>query len=145
MRLARETWLLLAIGLLDLLTTVWFIHQGIAWEANPMMGWYLQRGGLWMFCAAKVVLIVCPLAILEWARRVRPKMGLLALRIALTGYLLLYPMLVWSVNESYIRRHFAARGYQNHRWQKGARGIPLSPNTRLPGVMRLEQNSLHAF
>lgn len=146
MRLARETWLLLAIGLLDLLSTVWLIHLGIAGEANPMMDWYLQSGGLWVFCVVKAVLLVCPLMILEWARRVHPSLGQRALRFALAGYLLLYCVLVWRANEHHVQRLLVPRMYQvSRRWRQGKEATTASPGARLPMVMPIEQESLRAF
>jgi hypothetical protein len=104
MRLARETWLLLTIGLVDLASTLYLIHRGLAREANPVMAWYLVHFGWWAFCAAKTTMLVCPLVILEWARRIKPYLGLWALRIALVGYLFVYLGIVWRANEAHIDR-----------------------------------------
>jgi len=104
MRLARETWLLLAIGLVDLASTLYLIRMGLAREANPVMAWYLVHFGTWAFCAAKTTMLVCPLVILEWARRIKPYLGLWALRIALVGYLFVYLGVAWRTNEAYIER-----------------------------------------
>lgn len=148
MRLARETWLLLALGLLDLASTVWLLCRGVAWEANPIMYWYLERGGLGIFCAVKALLMVCPLAILEWVRRVDPNLGLWALRFALAGYVLLYSVMVWRANEQYLRNVFTSRLPQVSRsWQQreigGNQRVP-SPNIRAPMVIPLGQDSLVA-
>lgn len=143
MRLARETWLLLVIGLLDLASTVWFVCLGIAWEANPVMYWYLERGGMWVFCLVKVILVIFPLAILEWVRRVEPYLGQWALRLALLGYLLLYPTLVWRANGEYILNLFASRiPSVSYCWQGVEQKSPLAPQTRLPMAMPLEKDGL---
>ena len=54
MKLARETVLLAALGLADLGHTVYFIHIGIATEANPILSFYL-RSGLLPFIAIKLL------------------------------------------------------------------------------------------
>lgn len=104
MRVARETWLLLAIGLADLASTVYLVRHGLVREANPVMAWYLVHFGMWVFCAAKTTMLVCPLMILEWVRRVKPYLGLWALRIALLGYIVLYLSIVWQSNEAHFGR-----------------------------------------
>lgn len=118
MQLARETWLLLAIGLVDLASTLYLIQRGLAREANPMMAWYLVHFGIWAFCAAKTTMLVCPLVILEWARRIKPYLGLWALRIALVGYLFVYLGVVWRANETHIGRISGQYLYQISRLWK---------------------------
>lgn len=68
------------------------------------MAWYLIHFGMWAFCAAKTTMLVCPLMILEWVRRVKPYLGLWALRIALLGYIALYLSIVWQSNEAHFER-----------------------------------------
>lgn len=104
MRVARETWLLLAIGLADLVSTAYLVRHGLIREANPVMAWYLVHFGMWAFCAAKTTMLVCPLMILEWVRRVEPHLGVWALRIALLGYIVLYLSVVWQINEARFNR-----------------------------------------
>lgn len=142
MRLARETWLLLAIGFLDLVSTLWLIHQGLAWEANPIMGWYLEQGGIWALGLVKAILLVCPLAILEWVRSVRPSLAQRALRFALAGYLLLYSVLVWRVNGDYIKHRLASRMYQvSYSWRQREGTVMPSPHKPMM-MIPLEQDSL---
>lgn len=139
MRLARETWLLLAIGLVDLASTLYLIRMGLAREANPVMAWYLVHFGIWAFCAAKTTMLVCPLVILEWARRIKPYLGLWALRIALVGYLFVYLGVVWRANEAPIDRISAPYRYRISRfWQQ--RSKPPAPvgQHRKPMAMPIE-------
>lgn len=139
MRLARETWLLLAIGLADLASTVALTRAGLAREANPVMAWYLVHFGLWAFCAAKTTMLVCPLVILEWVRRIKPYLGLWALRFALAGYLLLYLSVVWRANEAHIERLADAHLHRIGRlWKR--QETPAPPNARhhRPMVMPIE-------
>lgn len=102
MRITRETWLLLVMGLADLASTVLLIRAGIVHEANPLMAWYLVHFGVWAFCAVKCTMLFCPLLILEWARRIKPHVGRWALRAAVIGYLFLYLGAVWRTNHAYI-------------------------------------------
>lgn len=139
MRLARETWLLLAIGLVDLASTLYLIHRGLAREANPVMAWYLVHFGIWAFCAAKTTMLVCPLVILEWARRIKPYLGLWALRIALVGYLLVYLGVVWRANEAHIDRITGPYLYRISRFRQQRSKPPAPVGQRCkPMVMPIE-------
>lgn len=139
MSLARETWLLLLIGLADLVSTILLVRSGLVREANPVMAWYLVHFGVWAFCVAKTTLLICPLVILEWARRIKPYLGLWALRLALAGYLLLYLGIVWRANEEHIAR--ALRPHLNRVgrfWQPERKSpIPVSQHHK-PMVMPIE-------
>ena len=89
MRVLRESWIILAIGMLDLTTTLIWVAQRGAQEANPIFRYYLELGPLW-FIAMKFVCLLCPILIFEWARKHRPKVVLYGARFAIAGYLLLY-------------------------------------------------------
>ena len=89
MRIARETWIISALGLADLISTIVFIQNNGAQEANPIFQHYWQMG-LPNFILAKVVLMACPLMILEWARRHKPRLARHALRTVIVGYVMLY-------------------------------------------------------
>ncbi len=97
MKLARETWILLAIGIADLTSTIFFIRQHGASEANPIFRHYWNMG-LPPFIAAKMALMIGPLMILEWARRQKPQMVARALRCAIAGYILMYGVGVARLN-----------------------------------------------
>lgn len=96
-RIAWETWIIAAIALADLVTTIIFIqHQG-AQEANPVFRRYWDMG-LGAFVLAKTICVAGPLFILEWARRREPKLVTWALRMAIVGYLGLYGMGLLKLN-----------------------------------------------
>lgn len=143
MNLARETWLLLVIGVADLVSTTFLVRYGLVREANPMMAWYLVHFGVWAFCAAKTTLLVCPLVILEWARRIKPHLALWALRITLTGYLLLYLGAVWHVNEAHIERVIAPHWSKLSRfWSYSKKPVaPFGPSPK-PMALPIEQEPL---
>ncbi len=89
MRIAKETWVIAGIGLLDLATTIVFIQHHGAEEANPLFRRYWQMG-VPAFVGAKLVLLFCPLAVLEWARQRRPRFVSGALRLGIAGYVAMY-------------------------------------------------------
>src|SRR5947209_509913 len=89
MKLAKETWIIMAIGMADLFTTILFIQHHGAEEANPLFKHYWEMG-LAVFIFAKVALLIAPLSILEWARQQRPRFTAWALRGAIVAYLLMY-------------------------------------------------------
>ena len=97
MRLARESWLLAAVCTLDLVTTIAFVNHRGAIEGNPVMGYFLTLG-ICAFVAAKLVLFLGPLAILEWARQYRPQFVTGMLRLAVVLYLGFYCVGVWRLN-----------------------------------------------
>ncbi|MCC6730653.1 MAG: hypothetical protein IT208_15075 [Chthonomonadales bacterium] len=97
MRLAKESWLLVLIGGADLVSTLWLVRAGQAVEANPLMGYFLDRGVL-PFVAAKMVLLACPLAVLEVARRRRPRFVTSMLRLGIVLYVGFYSAVVWHTN-----------------------------------------------
>lgn len=97
MKLTRQTYFLIIIGLLDLVSTIYLLSYAGAAEANPLMARLLSHG-VGVFVLAKVALIVGPLAILEWARRYRPALANRALSLALYAYLGLYVLGVARAN-----------------------------------------------
>lgn len=64
MRPMRETYVLAAICLLDLLLTLWLIARGHAVEANPLMQAALSMGVAW-FVSVKLLYTLGPLTALE--------------------------------------------------------------------------------
>ena len=97
MKIARESWLLAAICLLDLATTIWLVRRYGAIEANGLMRYYLSKGVL-PFILIKVTLVAGPLAVIEWARRRRPVFVTHMLRCAIFLYIAFYASVVWRTN-----------------------------------------------
>lgn len=87
--LARESCILLTICFVDLLFTLWLVCTRHGVEGNPLMSYYLRYGWLPLI-GAKIVLIVSPIFIAEWARRFRTAFVERALRFAIVAYLSLY-------------------------------------------------------
>lgn len=97
MRLQRQTLTLGVIGVVDLATTLYFINQQGAAEANPLMAGFLSQG-LTAFMAAKVGFLAGPLAMLEWARRFNPVFVTRALNVGVAAYIGLYSVGVARLN-----------------------------------------------
>lgn len=97
---APETFVLAALCLLDLSSTIWWVSYRNASEGNPLMAYYLLHGGTVAFALAKLVLMVMPLFIAEWARRLRPRFVHAALRVGIAGYLGLYALGVVQINQT---------------------------------------------
>ncbi len=97
MKVSRESMVLAAICAADLVTTLWFVNVYGGAEANPLMRYYLERSTA-LFVVAKVVLVCGPLAVLEWARRMRPRFVTSMLRTAIALYICLYGSVVWRIN-----------------------------------------------
>ena len=72
MKIAKETWIIMVIGIADLATTILFIRHHGAQEANPLFKHYWEMG-LTAFIAAKIAMLVGPLVVLEWARIRNPR------------------------------------------------------------------------
>jgi hypothetical protein len=89
MKITRESWILAAIGIADLVTTIVFIEHHGAEEANPLFRHFWNMG-LPAFILAKLVLLACPLFILEWARKRSPRFTIRALRGGIAAYILMY-------------------------------------------------------
>lgn len=97
MKIARESWIIAAIGVADLITTVLFIRHHGAEEANPLFRHFWEMG-LPAFILAKLACIVGPLCILEWARKRRGQFVTLASRSVIAAYLVLYCLGVSQLN-----------------------------------------------
>src|SRR5690349_5687870 len=61
MAIAAESVVLGVLCLFDFVSTVWLLRTGIAMEANPVLGFYIQNGGIIAFAGAKVLLTIGPL------------------------------------------------------------------------------------
>ena len=99
MKISRESVALIIICMADLATTIWFVSQHGAEEANPFMRYFLEMG-IPVFILAKAFMCAGPLAMLEWARCRHQQFVTLALRTGIILYLGSYGMVVWRINES---------------------------------------------
>ena len=87
------------IGLADLGSTIVFIERHGAQEANPIFRHFWEMG-LGAFIVAKLVCLIGPLLVMEWARQRHPRFVAGALRIAILGYLALYGVGVLHLNRT---------------------------------------------
>ncbi len=85
MRVSKEALGLFAIGCLDLGLSLCLISRGHAREANPLMAFFLGHG-LLALAAAKGVLLIGPIAVLEWCRIRRPAFTRTGMRLAIATY-----------------------------------------------------------
>lgn len=97
MTFSKESGIIAAIGILDLLTTLVWIHHYGAHEANPLFRFFLQQG-VPAFVAAKALFLAGPLWALEWARLSHARFVLSASRVAIIAYLVLYGAGVAALN-----------------------------------------------
>jgi hypothetical protein len=98
MKIIWELRLLALVCLLDLISTVWLLKTGRAIEANPVMEFYLARGGTLCFVAIKAFLFLAPLVVLEQIRKKRPQFIRMLFRTYLAAYVVLYCVGSWYVN-----------------------------------------------
>ena len=97
-RLATETLVLAFICLADLLTTVWWLLNNQAEEANPLFRKMLDApGGIFIFAAAKVVVCLVALGWLEFARKHTSKFTKFMTWFAICAYIGAY-VVAWIWN-----------------------------------------------
>jgi hypothetical protein len=89
MKLMRETWIMAAVCLLDMVLTLWLIHAGYAKEANPVMQAALSMGIAW-FIAVKCAYTFGPLTLLEIVGRRHTVIVRRYLRLGIGIYLTLH-------------------------------------------------------
>jgi hypothetical protein len=85
-----ETVAIMVIGAVDLLTTVFLVARGQAYEANYLFGVILKDYGPVGFALAKGALLALPLTVAELARKQNERFVKLALRICIILYIGLY-------------------------------------------------------
>ena len=95
---APESFVIAALCLLDLSSTLWWVSYREATEGNPIMAYYLTHGGTIGFALAKMVLLIMPLIIAEWARQTKPRFVRAALRVGIAGYIGAYAIGVAHIN-----------------------------------------------
>ncbi|MCX8052702.1 MAG: DUF5658 family protein [Armatimonadetes bacterium] len=89
---------LVAVGLIDLLTTLIWLRAGIAVEVNPIMAAVL-RCGLSAFIGLKLTTLATYLTVMEWYRRRRSAAFARSVaRITLASYLAIYAISFAYVN-----------------------------------------------
>lgn len=136
--ISRESIAIAMIGIADLATTLMWVHQHGAREANPVFAHYLAMGPVW-FSLMKLVCLAAPIFLLEWARRRRPKFTLWASRFAITAYVMLYGIGFVRLNGALLRPHEAGaavvasqRGMTDEQFEQYARNyVPGTIRSRL--------------
>lgn len=86
-RVHKSTKVLVAIAMFDLVLTLALLRVGMA-EGNPLFAWLLQYGER-PFIAGKVLFVVGPVLMLEWARTRAPRSAERGTWIAAVLYVLL--------------------------------------------------------
>lgn len=92
-----ETRTLALIGLSDLGLTMYLLHTGTFTEGNPILHYYLAAG-ISVFVAAKLLLTLGPLTVLELLRPQSPRFVRSALRAGIGLYLCSYAIGVCQLN-----------------------------------------------
>ncbi|MDE2127302.1 MAG: hypothetical protein KGJ62_12000 [Armatimonadetes bacterium] len=98
-----ESYILVALCLFDLISTLWLIALGHGAEANPVMGFYV-RAGLPVFAAMKLLLVFAPVVALEVLRRRRPRFIRLMLRVGIAAYAFCYGFGIYQINAQHQRQ-----------------------------------------
>jgi len=80
---------LFGICMLDLLSSAWLFHRGLATELNPVLRG-AAAAGIAPFVLAKLASFLPGLASAEWYRRRRPQFVRKLLRGVISAYLVLY-------------------------------------------------------
>lgn len=94
--------LLFAIGLADLVTTLFWLHTGRAIEVNPLMAAVLNTS-LALFVAVKLATLISYVAVMEWYRRFRsPAFARLVGNITVASYSAIYAVSFLCVNHSFL-------------------------------------------
>lgn len=97
MKASRESFIIIAIGAIDLVTTLWWVSTHGAEEANPLFRHYLEMGPA-IFATMKMLMLLAPVFLLEWARRRRPAFTRFAARFAIMAYVGIYAVGVSRLN-----------------------------------------------
>ena len=93
--LAWDSLMLLAICVVDMLSTLYFVHAHMATESNPVMAYWLNISD-GAFCAAKIISFLPLLFVAAYYRASRPKLVRVSLRSAIVLYLTIYVVAVGS-------------------------------------------------
>jgi hypothetical protein len=87
-----ETTTVVVIGAVDLVTTLFWLARGEAFEANYLFNIILMDYGPFGFIVAKALLLALPLTVAELARKQNERFVRLALRVCIILYLGFYVM-----------------------------------------------------
>lgn len=131
---APETGIMIVIGLADLVSTIVFIQRHGAEEANPIFHHYWEMG-IGAFVVAKLICLVGPLLVMEWARQRHPRFVAGALRVAIAGYLIMYCVGVFHLNQ---------RAQADARVVAAATGSPYSAPISAQMALELQRYVLQA-
>ena len=135
---------LAALGIADLISTLFFIGAANAAEANPLMARILQLGPA-AFIQAKLLLLLVPLAILEIARRKNPEFVARAMNAAIVAYVGLYTVGVAHLNRPYDLSHLqsASLNHAEVAHRRVLMGLP--PRPPLKALTRAAAQKAGAF
>ena len=93
----KESLILFAVALADLMATLLLVGRNRAVEGNPVMGFYLNIG-VGVFIVVKLALIILPIFVVEWSRQYRPRFARNIVRLAIVTYVGLYLVLFLGIN-----------------------------------------------
>ncbi|MEN6356387.1 MAG: DUF5658 family protein [Armatimonadota bacterium] len=94
----------LIVGLLDLITTVFWLATGCVIEVNPIMAAVLKTG-LMLFIFVKVATLGAYVAVMEWYRRHRNPAFVSAVgNFTVLAYIGIYAVSFYGVNHAYFIR-----------------------------------------
>jgi len=105
--ISREGAILLGICVADMVLTLLLVHCMGATEGNPLLRFYLEMGYA-PFAAAKLVLSLFPVLVLEIIRRRRPGFVGGLMRAGIVLYLAFYGLGVWHLNVGGVSPHWAS-------------------------------------
>lgn len=91
--ICAEVIVLFLVCTLDMLSSAWLFHHGLAVEGNPVLRGFAEAG-LLPFIGAKLATFLPALAVAEWYRRIHPWRARLLLRCAIVGYVGIYTLAV---------------------------------------------------
>lgn len=83
-RVHLSTLALVTVSMFDLVTTLIWLHVGQA-EGNPVFNYFARRGSF-PLVGAKLVFLIGPVLLLEYARKKRPLSAEIGTWVAAVGY-----------------------------------------------------------
>lgn len=96
-RVSTESIILVAICLVDMLSTLYFVLTGHASERNPLMAFCLHHSPVW-FILVKIASFIPFVAAVEIYRRKNHAFAIAACRLAIIAYLVTFIVLTIGVN-----------------------------------------------